>query len=70
MASKTINKESKSKSSKSAKSASGCIISGSSKNGRAEKASSPNKASAMSQSDKLTLRAWKYTYANRRKSED
>ncbi len=68
MASKTISKENKS--TKSAKSVSGCIVSSSSKNGRAEKASSPNKASAMSQSDKLTLRAWKHTYANRRKNED
>jgi hypothetical protein len=58
------------KSSKSAKSVSGCLVGGSSKNGHAEKASFLNKASAMSLSDKLTLRAWKYTYANRRKSED
>jgi len=68
MASKTINKENKL--TKSAKSASGCIVSNSSGNGRAEKASSLNKASAMSESDKLTLRAWKHTYANRHKSED
>jgi len=70
MASKIISKESKSKTSKSAKSVSGCIVSSSSKNGRAEKASSPSKGLAMSHSDKLTLRAWKHTYVNRRKSED
>ncbi len=70
MASKTVNKESKNISSKSAKFASGCVVNGSSKNGRAEKAKSMNKTSEMSKSDKLTLRAWKHTYANRRKSED
>ena len=70
MASKTVNTESKNIPSKSANFASGCVVNGSSKNGRAEKANSVSKTSEMSKSDKLTLRAWKHTYANRRKSED
>lgn len=64
----TTNTENKS--SKSAKSVSSCMVGESSKNGHAEKVSFLDKDSAMSQSDKLTLRAWKHTYANRRKSED
>jgi len=70
MVSKTVNKESKNISSKSAKLASGCVVNGSSKNGRGEKSNSVDKTSEMSKSDKLTLRAWKHTYENRRKNED
>ncbi len=70
MSLKTVSKESKNISSKSAKFASGCIVNGSSKNGRAEKVNPLTQPSEMSESDKLTLRACKDTYANRRKSED
>lgn len=65
MASKTISKEKKL-----SKSVSGCIVNGNSKNGRDENKSSANGASAMSHADKLTMRAWKHTYANRLKNQD
>ena len=70
MALKIVNKESRKAKGKSAKFDSGCTVNGSSKNGRAEKSDSSSKASEMSKSDKLTLRAWKNTYDNRRKNED
>ncbi len=66
MASKTVSKEVKSTS----QTVSRKSIYRSSKNGCFAKVNSSNKKAAMSESDELTLRAWKHTYANRRKNED
>ncbi len=70
MASKTVNKEIKSTSGRATQTASRKTVYRSSENGRFTKNGSSNKKSEMSESDKLTLRAWKHTYANRHKSED
>ncbi len=70
MASKTVNKEIKSTSGKAAQTVSRKAVYRSSEIGRFTKTSSLNKKSETSESDKLTLRAWKHTYANRHKSED
>ncbi len=70
MASKTISKERSSHSSKPGKQDSGRADYRSSKVGCLTQKASSNKKSEISESDKLTLRAWKHTYANRRKSED
>jgi hypothetical protein len=70
MALKIVNKTNENISSQSENLASNCVSNGSSKNGHTEKANSVNKSSEMSESDKLTLRAWKHTYENRRKSKD
>lgn len=63
MASRTISKESKSN--KTPKKVLGKTVYRASTNGRFV-----NQKTEMSESDKLTLRAWKYTYKNRRKSKD
>jgi hypothetical protein len=70
MASKTVKKEIKSTPGKGVRTASRKTVYRSSINGRFTKNDSSNKKSEMSESDKLTLRAWKHTYANRHKSED
>lgn len=70
MASKTINKQLKSASGKATQTVSHKTVHRSSESGRFTKTISSNKKSEMSDSDKLTLRAWKHTYENRRKSED
>ena len=68
MPSKMNNKVSKSNGT--SKAASAQKVYHSSKNGHVAKAVSSNKTPEMSDSDKLTLRAWKQTYANNRKNAD
>lgn len=70
MALKTVNKENKSVSGKGKETVSHKTVYRSSQSGRFTKTVSSNKTSEVSESDKLTLRAWKHSYANRRKSED
>jgi len=70
MSSKTINSESKSRSIKTTKTDSGRAVHRSSKASCLTQTPSSNKKSEISESDKLTLRAWKHTYANHRKTED
>jgi len=70
MPSKTVSKEVKIMPGKAAHTDSRKTVCRSSESGRFTKTSSLNKKSEMSESDKLTLRAWRHTYANRHKSED
>jgi hypothetical protein len=68
MASKTISKEIKNTSSKS-QTVALKTVNGSSNNGHSENLVSSNKKAEMSESDKLTLRAWKRTFENHHKTK-